>query len=266
MAKHLPPYHSPLSSLGKKVLLWIIVPVVLLATGVYVTGGFDTTRPPTEAEKRSMEVAKERAAILRERYAPTLQHSEELKTSLAGKDDVATLQEHIKKIFELSGEVLEEEELRIVQGMTPEQLVEYKQKKLDGLKTDRQRGAYALWVQAEAQKKLAPAATVPPVVACTKPDDNLVPGRDAKLVRDGADYKIVLLNGVKMPKGSVVTGRDGTVIATAAADDTTEFSINAGNVQRTGKLSVKIDPAKPENAAYVHVLPTDLRCLQPKGL
>ena len=210
MAKHLPDYHSPLLALGKKVLLLDYRASCPSCNWSIRYRWFDTTRPPTEAEKRSIQEAKIRAARLKSLYAPTIQHAEALKASLAGKDDVATLQEHIKKIFELSGEMLEGEELKRVQGMTPEQLVEYKQKKLDDLKTDRQRGAYALWVQAEAQKKLT---TVPAAVAATCDDNNLIPGHKARLVKDGDNYKIVLA-GLAMPAGSVVVDKDGRVVAT----------------------------------------------------
>jgi hypothetical protein len=268
MAKHLPDYHSPLLALGKKVLLWLILPaVILLAIEEYPSGGFlfGTTKPLTAAEMEQRRLAAERVAALKD--APAIIGAEKLKASLTAQDDAATLREHVKKIFVLSGEKLEGEELKIVLGMTLEQLAEYKQKRLDRLNGS-QKAAYVLALQEDAKRKLAasPPAATTVVATCDKPDDNLITGRDARLVRDGADYKIVLLGGVKVPKGSVVTGRDGTVIATATAEDTTEFSIQAKDIQKTGKLSVKKNKDTPDVEAYVHVIPTDMRCLRPKGI
>jgi len=129
MAKHFPPYHSPLSSLGKKVLLWIIVPVVLLVTGVYVTGGFDTTHVPNEKEKQSLIEAERRAAELR-KYAPTVKNADALKVNLTTPTTVDDIQHMLKllKRSELTGSDLEK-----VAKMDAAGRAEYKQKILDGL-------------------------------------------------------------------------------------------------------------------------------------
>ncbi len=47
MAKQLPDQHSPLLALGKKVLLWVILPTALVVAGLYVMG---TYKSPAEAE------------------------------------------------------------------------------------------------------------------------------------------------------------------------------------------------------------------------
>jgi hypothetical protein len=38
MAKHLPDHHSPLLALGKKVLLWIMLPAALVVSMFYGLG------------------------------------------------------------------------------------------------------------------------------------------------------------------------------------------------------------------------------------
>ncbi|MGO9547333.1 MAG: hypothetical protein ACLPPF_21385 [Rhodomicrobium sp.] len=47
MAKKLPGHHSPLLALGKKILLWVILPTALVVAGLYVMG---TYKSPAEAE------------------------------------------------------------------------------------------------------------------------------------------------------------------------------------------------------------------------
>ncbi|MGO9547331.1 MAG: hypothetical protein ACLPPF_21375 [Rhodomicrobium sp.] len=178
MAKHLPPYHSPLSSLGKKVLLWIIVPFVLLATGVYVTGGFDTTHPPTEAELKSLQEAEVRAAELRG-YAPTVIKANDLKARLATPTSVDDIQQMLRllKRNELTGSALED-----VKKMDASERAKYKQDILDGLSAT-EKAAYAKALQDEAAKK-----PILPVAAASVCDDNkLIPGMKARLAKDGSD-------------------------------------------------------------------------------
>ena len=47
MAKHLPDYHSPLKALGKKTLLWVVLPAALVAAALY---GLATQESPAQAE------------------------------------------------------------------------------------------------------------------------------------------------------------------------------------------------------------------------
>ena len=130
MAKHIPDNHSPLLALGKKVLLWGLLPAGLIFTAFYVVDSFES--PGRQSVRRAVEeLSKERVEKLS--HSPTVKSANELKASLAAKDDATNLQERIRKILELSGSKLEGEELRKVQEMTPAQLAEYEQKKLDGL-------------------------------------------------------------------------------------------------------------------------------------
>ena len=65
-----------------------------------------------------------------------------------------------------------------------------------------------------------------------------------------------------MPAGSVVVDKDGRVVATAVADNTTEFRISAGDVKLSNKLSVRTDKSKPETEfAFVYPTSRDRHCV-----
>ena len=51
MAKHLPDYHSPLWALGKKVLLWIMLPAALVLAAFY-SMATDTSDGPSSSAAR----------------------------------------------------------------------------------------------------------------------------------------------------------------------------------------------------------------------
>ena len=73
MAKHLPDYHSPLLALGKKVLLWIILPAALVVGMFYGLGSLE--------EQKSERQARVTAAIKRS-FAPILKRNEEAEAKI----------------------------------------------------------------------------------------------------------------------------------------------------------------------------------------
>lgn len=62
MAKHLPDYHSPLLALGKKVLLWGMLPAALVVAVIYSMAP-DTSDDPFSPAARAEREQSERRAM-----------------------------------------------------------------------------------------------------------------------------------------------------------------------------------------------------------
>jgi cell division protein FtsL len=142
MAKHLPDHHSPLMALGKKVLLWVILPAALVLTAIYVV---DTELPARQKVKRAaQEIAKKRVEELSRVNA----RAEKLKASLA----TPTTVEELQRTFQLLGEELKGDELERVRNMSNSERAEFKQKKIDRLSLS-EKNAYARKLNEWAQKR-----------------------------------------------------------------------------------------------------------------
>jgi hypothetical protein len=251
MAKRLPDHHSPLMALGKKVLLWVIVPAALVLTAIYVV---DTELPARQEVKR---VAQENTKKRVEELSHVNARAEKLKASLATPTTVEVLQ----RTFQLLGEELKGDELERVRNMSDSERAEFKQKKIDGLSLS-EKNAYARKLNEWAQKRLdaqGPAATAPEATACGLTTFQ-VPGKNAEFVatRTGlkgpyTDLKIVLKSGMTVPKGSVVIDPYGKVVAECRAETCTEFKLDiTGESMVPGILDVKLSPNKAAAEAYVY--------------
>ena len=250
MAKHLPDHHSPLMALGKKVLLWVIVPAALVLTAIYVV---DTELPAQQEVKR---VAQENAKKRVEELSRVNARAEKLKASLATPTTVEVLQ----RTFQLLGEELKGDELERVRNMSDSERADFKQKKIDRLSLS-EKNAYARKLNEWAQKRLdaqGPAATAPEATACGLTTFH-VAGENAELVatRTGlkgpyTDLKIILKSGMTMPKGSVVTDDDHKVMAECKADTCKEFKLDiTGEGLGLGILYVRLNQNKAAYAANV---------------
>lgn len=93
MAKHLPDYHSPLLALGKKALLWGLLPAGLIFTAFYIVDSFKSSG--RQSVRRAVEEHRKKTEELT-RFVN--RNAEEMKKRLSADPDAIRLEAELSKL------------------------------------------------------------------------------------------------------------------------------------------------------------------------